>query len=83
MVPGLLRGDIALGGKLTLTTEDVVGFGDFAVETGRLGGENPPTASIWTTARTGRPQEGGRWLEDLSGHLKQQHAEEGDRLPYP
>ena len=31
----LIAGDIALGGKLALTTDDVVGFGDYAVETGR------------------------------------------------
>jgi uncharacterized protein (TIGR02246 family) len=31
----LVAGDIALGGKLALTTEDVVGFGDYALETGR------------------------------------------------
>lgn len=31
----LIAGDIALGGKIALTTEDVVGFGDYAVETGR------------------------------------------------
>jgi len=30
----LIAKDIALGGKLTLTTEDVVGFGDYALETG-------------------------------------------------
>jgi uncharacterized protein (TIGR02246 family) len=31
----LIAGDIAPGGKLALTTDDVVGFGDYAVETGR------------------------------------------------
>ena len=31
----LIAKDIALGGKLTLTTEDVVGFGDYALETGK------------------------------------------------
>jgi uncharacterized protein (TIGR02246 family) len=31
----LIAADIALGGKLALTTDDVVGFGDYAVETGR------------------------------------------------
>jgi uncharacterized protein (TIGR02246 family) len=30
----LIAADIALGGKLALTTEDVVGFGDYALETG-------------------------------------------------
>lgn len=30
----LIAADIALGGKLTLTLVDVVGFGDYAVETG-------------------------------------------------
>ena len=30
----LLAADIALGGKLALTTDDVVGFGDYALETG-------------------------------------------------
>jgi uncharacterized protein (TIGR02246 family) len=33
-VEKLIAGDIALGGKLTLKTEDVVGFGDYALETG-------------------------------------------------
>ena len=31
----LIAADVALGGKLALTTDDVVGFGDYAVETGR------------------------------------------------
>jgi uncharacterized protein (TIGR02246 family) len=30
----LIAADIALGGKLALTTKDVVGFGDYALETG-------------------------------------------------
>lgn len=30
----LIAADIALGGKLALTTQDVVGFGDYALETG-------------------------------------------------
>jgi ketosteroid isomerase-like protein len=30
----LVAADIALGGKLALTTDDVVGFGDYALETG-------------------------------------------------
>jgi uncharacterized protein (TIGR02246 family) len=31
----LIAAEIALGGKLALTTDDVSGFGDYAVETGR------------------------------------------------
>jgi uncharacterized protein (TIGR02246 family) len=31
----LIAADVALGGKLALTTDDVVGFGDYAIETGR------------------------------------------------
>jgi ketosteroid isomerase-like protein len=37
----LIAGDIALGGKLTLKTEDVVGFGDYALETGKWVGNSP------------------------------------------
>jgi len=33
-IQSLIAADIALGGKLTLTTTDVVGFGDYALETG-------------------------------------------------
>src|SRR5262245_46796690 len=33
-IQNLIAGDIALGGKLTLKTGDVVGFGDYALETG-------------------------------------------------
>jgi ketosteroid isomerase-like protein len=52
MPPGLRRStprtppswppaDIKLGGKLTLTTEDVVGFGNYAVETGKWVANSP------------------------------------------
>jgi uncharacterized protein (TIGR02246 family) len=34
-VQPLIAADIALGGKLASTTEDVVGFGDYALETGK------------------------------------------------
>ena len=33
-IQALIAADIALGGKLALTTADVVGFGDYALETG-------------------------------------------------
>jgi hypothetical protein len=50
-IRSLFAADIAQGAKNTLTPKDVVGFGDYALETG--GGWPPrPTASIWTTART-------------------------------
>ena len=37
----LIAGDIALGGKLTLKTQDVVGFGDYALETGSWVANSP------------------------------------------
>ena len=40
-VQKLIAGDIALGGKLTLKTEDVVGFGDYALETGSWVANSP------------------------------------------
>jgi uncharacterized protein (TIGR02246 family) len=40
-IQGLIAADIALGGKLTLTLVDVVGFGDYALETGRWVATSP------------------------------------------
>jgi uncharacterized protein (TIGR02246 family) len=40
-VQKLIAGDIALGGKLTLKTGDVVGFGDYALETGSWVANSP------------------------------------------
>jgi ketosteroid isomerase-like protein len=40
-VQKLIEGDIALGGKLTLKTEDVVGFGNYALETGSWVASSP------------------------------------------
>jgi len=37
----LIAGDIALGGKLTLKTEDVLRFGDYALETGNWVANSP------------------------------------------
>ena len=37
----LIAADIALGGKLTLTLIDVVGFGDYALETGKWVATSP------------------------------------------
>lgn len=37
----LIAADIALGGKLTLTLVDVVGFGDYALETGKWVATSP------------------------------------------
>jgi uncharacterized protein (TIGR02246 family) len=37
----LIAADIALGGKLTLTLVDVVGFGDYALETGNWVATSP------------------------------------------
>jgi uncharacterized protein (TIGR02246 family) len=37
----LIAGDIALGGKLTLKTEDITGSGDYAVETGSWEAKSP------------------------------------------
>ena len=37
----LIAGDIAQGGKLTLKTGDVVGFGDYALETGSWVANSP------------------------------------------
>ena len=37
----LIAADIALGGKLTLTLVDVVGFGDYALETGSWVANSP------------------------------------------
>jgi uncharacterized protein (TIGR02246 family) len=40
-IQGLIASDIKLGGKLTLTTQDVVGSGDYAVETGKWVANSP------------------------------------------
>jgi len=40
-VQKLIAGDIALGSKLTLKTEDVVSFGDYALETGSWVANSP------------------------------------------
>lgn len=40
-IQSLIAADIALGGKLTLTTADVVGFGDYALETGNWVAKSP------------------------------------------
>jgi len=40
-IQALIEADIKLGGKLTLTTEDVVGFGNYAVETGKWVANSP------------------------------------------
>ena len=40
-IQSLLAADIALGGKLTLTTVDVVGFGDYVLETGDWVAKDP------------------------------------------
>ena len=40
-IQALIEADIKLGGKLTLTTEGVVGFGNYAVETGKWVANSP------------------------------------------
>ena len=40
-VQKLIAGDIALGGKLTLKTGDIVGFGDYVLETGSWVANSP------------------------------------------
>ncbi len=40
-IQGLIAADIKQGGKLTLTTVDVVGSGDYAVETGKWVANSP------------------------------------------
>jgi uncharacterized protein (TIGR02246 family) len=40
-IQALIASDIKLGGKLSLTTQDVVGAGDYAVETGKWVANSP------------------------------------------
>jgi uncharacterized protein (TIGR02246 family) len=45
-VQKLIAGDMALGGKLTLKTGDIVGFGDYALETGSWVANSPDGKSL-------------------------------------
>jgi ketosteroid isomerase-like protein len=49
-VQKLIAGDIALGGKVTLKMEDVVGFGDYALETGSWAAVEKIYRDMWNSS---------------------------------